>query len=51
MKNKDCIFCKIARGETPVKKIKETNNFFAILDINPIAEGHTLIIVDNSGRG
>jgi len=40
----DCIFCKIAQGKIPAKKIAETNNFFAILDINPKAPGHTLII-------
>jgi histidine triad (HIT) family protein len=41
---KDCTFCKIARKEIPAKFIDETNNFIAILDANPKAEGHTLII-------
>ena len=40
----DCIFCKIARGEIDSKKIYEEDNFFGILDIHPVAEGHTLII-------
>jgi histidine triad (HIT) family protein len=44
MKVEDCIFCKIAKGEIPTKKVEETNNFFAILDANPRTEGHTLII-------
>ena len=40
----NCIFCKIAKGEIPVEKVANTNNFFAIRDIKPKAEGHTLII-------
>ncbi len=41
---KDCIFCKMSTGEIPVEKVANTNNFFAIRDIKPKAEGHTLII-------
>lgn len=41
---KDCIFCKIAKGEIESKKVAESNNFFAILDVNPVTEGHTLVI-------
>lgn len=46
MKNQDCIFCKIARGDIPAGKgkISESNNFLAFLDINPKTENHTLII-------
>ncbi len=45
MENKDdCIFCKIVKGEIESEKIYEDDNFFAILDVNPKAEGHTLII-------
>jgi len=40
----DCIFCKIAKGEIPCEKIWEDKNFIAFLDVNPVAEGHTLII-------
>jgi len=40
----ECIFCKIAKGEMPSEKIIETDNFFAIRDINPVSEGHSLII-------
>ena len=40
----DCIFCKIANGEIPSKKIYENDNFFSILDINQKIEGHSLII-------
>lgn len=40
----DCIFCKIIRGEIPSAKLYEDENALAILDINPIAVGHALII-------
>ena len=33
----DCIFCRIARGEIPSKKIYEDEEIFAFHDINPIA--------------
>jgi histidine triad (HIT) family protein len=38
------IFSKIASGEIPSYKIAETGDFFAFLDINPLAKGHTLVI-------
>ena len=41
---KDCIFCKIVKGELPCYKIYEDDNFLAFLDIQPISKGHTLII-------
>jgi len=40
----DCIFCKIVRGEIPSFKVYEDDRVFAFADINPILEGHTLII-------
>lgn len=40
----DCIFCKIIRGEIPSFKIYEDARVFAFEDINPILDGHTLII-------
>lgn len=40
----DCIFCKIVRGEIPSHKIYEDDNCFAFLDINPLADGHTMVI-------
>jgi len=40
----DCIFCKIAKGEVPAEKIYEGENFFIINDVNPVSEGHCLII-------
>jgi histidine triad (HIT) family protein len=41
------IFTKIIRGEIPCYKIAEDENFFAFLDINPNAKGHTLCIPKN----
>ncbi len=38
------IFTKIIKGEIPCYKIAEDENYFAFLDINPIAKGHTLVI-------
>lgn len=39
-----CIFCKIARGEIPGKKIYEDDDLFAIHDIHPVAPVHFMII-------
>jgi histidine triad (HIT) family protein len=38
------IFSKIISGEIPSYKIAEEERFFAFLDINPLSEGHTLVI-------
>ena len=38
------IFTKIIQGEIPSYKIAEDDNYFAFLDINPLAEGHALVI-------
>lgn len=38
------IFTKIANGEIPSYKVAETPDFYAFLDISPMAEGHTLVI-------
>lgn len=40
----NCIFCKIIAGEIPSKKVYEDKDFFAILDINPVAKGHVLLL-------
>lgn len=39
-----CIFCEIVKGTSPCYKIRETDNAMAILDINPDAKGHALVI-------
>ncbi len=38
------IFTKIANGEIPSYKVAENEDFYAFLDINPLALGHTLVI-------
>ena len=47
---KDCIFCKIVKGEIPCYKVYEDENALAFLDINPFSIGHTLIIPKNHSR-
>lgn len=41
------IFTKIAKGEIPSFKVAESEEFYAFLDINPLAKGHTLVIPKN----
>lgn len=38
------IFTKIIKGEIPCHKVAESEEHIAFLDINPIAEGHTLVV-------
>ncbi len=38
------LFSRIAAGEIPSYKVAEDDNFFAFLDISPLAPGHTLVI-------
>ena len=38
------IFSKIVAGEIPSYKIAEDEHYYAFLDINPVAPGHTLVI-------
>ncbi|HVW13004.1 MAG TPA: HIT family protein [Mucilaginibacter sp.] len=38
------IFSKIVAGEIPAYKVAETIDYLAFLDINPLAEGHVLVI-------
>lgn len=40
----DCIFCKIARGEIPGRKIYEDDEVLAFYDINPVAPVHFMLI-------
>ncbi|MCL7040715.1 hypothetical protein MKW94_001967 [Papaver nudicaule] len=43
-KEKDCIFCKIIRGELPAFKLYEDDVCLCILDSNPLNHGHSLVI-------
>ena len=38
------IFTRIANGEIPSYKVSENEEYYAFLDINPLAKGHTLVI-------
>ena len=40
----DCIFCKIANKEIPSHVIAESESAVAILDIHPLAPGHTMVM-------
>ena len=40
----DCLFCKIAGGEIPSKKVFEDDEFFAFHDISPQAPVHVLVV-------
>lgn len=44
VKKMDCIFCKIINGEIPSKTIYEDDLVKVIMDVNPVSDGHSLII-------
>jgi len=39
-----CLFCKIIRGEIPSARVLETDDVLAFLDINPVIQGHLLLV-------
>ena len=39
-----CVFCKIVQGEIPSQTVYEDDHAFALLDIQPLADGHVLVI-------
>lgn len=41
------IFTRIAKGEIPSYKVAENEQYYAFLDINPLVEGHVLVIPKN----
>lgn len=43
-RKEECVFCRIVKGELGSRRIYEDFKFLAILDINPLAEGHCLVI-------
>jgi histidine triad (HIT) family protein len=43
-KMNDCIFCKIIKGELPSKTVYEDDTIKVIMNINPITDGHLLIL-------
>lgn len=50
MQEKDCLFCRIVRGEIPSCKIYEDEFVYAFLDIAPSFPGHCLVVPKNHCR-
>ncbi len=44
MADENCVFCKIIKGEIPSTAVYEDDDFRAILDVNPAARGHVIIL-------
>ena len=44
MKDENCIFCKLANGDIPTRKIYEDDQFSVIMDASPATKGHALIL-------
>ena len=40
----ECVFCRILGGELPAQRVHEDARAVAILDINPVAPGHVLVL-------
>lgn len=40
----DCIFCKIIKGEIPTNKVYENDILMVIMNIDPVTNGHMLVI-------
>ena len=40
----NCVFCKIIQGQIPANKVYEDDGFISFLDIQPVANGHLLVI-------
>ena len=40
----DCIFCAVVQGQAPARVVHQDETTLAFLDINPIVDGHTLIV-------
>lgn len=43
-KLEDCILCRVVRGELPSWRIYEDDFALGVLDVNPCAEGHCLVV-------
>ena len=43
----DCLFCKIVAGEIPSTRVFEDDKVLSFMDINPVGEGHLLVIPRN----
>ena len=48
---KDCLFCRIIRGEVPSRKVYEDEHTYAFEDINPQGPTHVLVVPKKHIRG
>jgi len=39
-----CVFCEIVKGQIPAKIIGENEKAIAFMDVNPISDGHVIVI-------
>jgi histidine triad (HIT) family protein len=39
-----CIFCRIVAGEIPAEVVARGDRYLAFLDVNPLADGHTMVV-------
>ena len=46
----DCVFCRIASGKAPSRKVYENSEYVAFLDIAPFSRGHTLVCPKKHGE-
>lgn len=44
LQRKNCVFCHIASGKVPARKVYEDDECVAVLDINPASQGHVLLM-------
>src|SRR3989338_7298488 len=44
LQRKNCVFCHIASGKVPARKVYEDDSCLAVLDINPASPGHMLLM-------
>ncbi len=44
MKKDDCIFCKLANGDIPTRKIYDDDEFAVFMDASPASKGHALVV-------
>ena len=51
MPERDCIFCRIVANEIPSYEVYSDPNVKAFLDINPIAEGHVIVVPKEHFQG
>lgn len=45
----ECLFCKIINGDIPCTKVYENDKVLSFMDINPMSEGHLLVIPKHHG--